>query len=275
MSIIEKIKQFFKKFRKGLAIGGTVATVGLTAGCNTDKDVKAVDNNAKIEQEANGIESQGKIKQDSWKDSIVVDSNELLTIENEIAQLENSDDVLNYLKDIYVEGLDLNAEDIEIVENNQNYVYILGDGTIVTHGIEPLETERVLDADGKSYLNSDEGLEVYSVKLNENKETIDSITVGKDEQGKECAIKVIPGDKYEEMKEYTSTLENLNMIIPEGFDYMEQLDIIEQEGKTEFTEKQCENAKNNFINAIKETKNKSNSKQEVAQSNDDIELENN
>ncbi len=273
MSIIEKIKQFFKKFRKGLAIGGTVAAVGLTAGCNTDKDVKVVDNNAKIEQEAKGIESQNETKAESWKDSISVDSSELLTIENEISKLENADAVLDYLKDMYVDGLDLNTEDIAIVENDQNYVYILEDETIVTHGIAPLETERAINEDGKSYTNSEEGLEVYSVKLNNNEEVIDSIAVQTNEQGEEYAVKVIPGDKYGEMKEYTSKLESLGMIIPEGFDYMEQLDIIEQEGKTEFTEKQYEKAKNNFINAIKEIQNKSNSKQEISKSNDDIELE--
>lgn len=253
--IREKIKQILGKTKKGLAIGGTIATVGLATGCGVDKEADVVDNNVKAEQEA----KEDTKKVNEFKEGLQVDQSELQTLENEIDELETSDDVLNYMKNMYIEEYEkvtgdtqLTTADIKITMNEQNHIYELDNGMLVTHGQTPDVTKKAIQEDGHTYTAIEKrNPKVYTVRLKDNNEIIDAITLGKDENNDPIAVKVIPGDNYKEMKDYTSTMEKLGNVIPEGFDYMKQLDFKETEGETEFINKQCKEAKNNFIKAIK------------------------
>lgn len=256
MNIIEKIKRLFRKSKKALAIGGTVATVGLATGCGAENDAQVTDNNVKVEQSTD--------KTGDFRKGYEVPQSEMLTIENEVEELETPEEVLNYIKDMYIEEYEkitedqeLTTEDIGIMLSKQNYVYKRDDGLLVTHGETPYATERAIKEDGYSYKDTEID-EVYTVRLKDSNKVIDAMTINNS-----VAEKVIPGDNYNEMKDYVSTLAELNQIIPAGFDYMEELEFGNQ-GET---------AKDNLINAIKDMQDKQKNKEQSQNSTEEKGIE--
>jgi hypothetical protein len=221
MKIIEKLKEIFKKTKKALAIGGTVATIGLATGCSADKDIDTTDNNVKTEES-------------SFKDDIHVDVEDLETTslnktEEKVEELENKDDLLNFLKDLYIEEYEnktgdttLDTSDIKIIEENNNYIYQnTQTGEFITHDELPAQTEQMMKENNISYTIK-EDVDVYQVKNNDD-EIIDAMVVD-EQKGPAKYIKAIPGNSYNEMKDYESTLTDLGEVISTGLRYWEFYD---------------------------------------------------
>ena len=228
-----------KRARRKLAIGGILAALGITGLVYTgtkllpEGEPKAPVN---VENENN---SQDKTNE--FKDKYKVNEDDLIKneseVEKEVKELENADDVLAYLKNLYIEKYEektgdetLTTNDIKIMQNFQNYAYIDKEtGDIITHGELPLETEKALAQNNVSY-DIEYDLGTYQVQ-NLDGQTIDMITMDG-----QTPIKVIPGNQYNEMKDYDSVLDEMGSIIPEGIYYMDHLE--------------DENARNEFISAI-------------------------
>lgn len=133
-------------------------------------------------------------------------------------------DVLQYFKNLYIEEYEkitgddtLTTEDISISRTYQNYVYQLDDGTLVTHGEKVDVAKNGIDADGKSWKSLSNILS-YTVRKKTNNE--ENGKNGKDDDSEVIDIvlkgehgelkRAIPGDRYTEMKDYTSILESIS-----------------------------------------------------------------
>lgn len=232
-----------KRARRNLAIGGILAALGITG--LTIVGTKLLPEGepktpVDVEQENNNQD-----RTNEFKDKYKVNENELIQSESEVVkevkELQNADDVLAYLKNMYIEKYEektgdetLTTNDIKIIQSLQNYVYIDNEtGDIITHGELPEETEKVLAQDNVSY-DIEYDLETYQVQ-NSDGQTIDMITM-ENIDGQTTPIKVIPGNQYNKMKDYDSVLDEMGSIIPEGIYYMDHLE--------------DENARNEFISAI-------------------------
>lgn len=193
------------------------------------------------------IESESKTEQNEFKDRIKVDVNELQAneqkqsqIEQEISNLETKEDVLAYLKDMYIDKYEektgddtLTTEDIGIVKSNEDYTYIdKENGDIILHDELPNVTEQNLVADNVEYeIGSD--AESYKVRDNEGN-IIDAVVM---EDG---LVRAIPGNQYNEMKNYDSVLDDMGDVIPAGLTYYDRFD------------NNDEKAKNDFVKAVEE-----------------------
>ncbi len=268
------MKKFFKKFKMWLGLGGTVAAL---AGGAALIDNNEVTENKAIEQEANLKEdTEANLLDDSdlKKNNDLTDleakkdeqKNEFIeslkvkeeTTKDEIDGLKTKDDVLKYLKNAYIEEYEavtgddkLTTNDIKIVYSPQNYEYELNEGTIVSHGSTPAVTEDAIRASGNTIksINYDTNYyTVYKKMNNENSyEVIDCMKFGKDENFNEISIPVIPGDRYNEMKDgYTSVLNNIAPIVKSSFRLM---DVIENSNDVEIN-----NAKEKLTDSIEEHK---------------------
>ncbi len=170
---------------------------------------------------------------DEWRNSIKVDDKDY-TIETEkeesieekeINELESKEDVLNYFKNMYIEEYEkatgddkLTTADIQIQTSSQNYVYELDDGTIVTHGDLPANTESAITNDGHEYTDLQNKL-VYRVSRVEDGTVLDAVMSTGDEMRK-----VIIGDKYSEMKDYESILSKMGPITRDVYELMSSIE---------------------------------------------------
>lgn len=228
MNIIEKIKEMFRKAKKGLAIGGTIATMGLTTGCGTDKEAKPIDNNIKIEQEKDfkqqikydiGTEKSEEIRnQTIEQNSIIEQANEL----------ESKEDVLNFLKNMYVEQYEkitgdtsLTTADIRMYYKTylQSTYVNKETGEMIQYGENYKQVEQKLKDEGIAY-NVGENVEVYKVKNKEGK-VIDCVTLG-DKDRKTVPFKVTMIEQQDES--YISILTQMGTFIPYGLDYAQYIE---------------------------------------------------
>ncbi len=191
----------------------------------------------------------------------------LNSIEQEVDSLETKDDVLNFIKDKYIENYEqqtgdttLTTKDIEIAPSHENYVYIdESTGEIITHGENPYEAEAELDENGVSYSINNDGIRTYKVwKLDkenrENREVMDCMTIENGER-----VRVIPGESYNQMKNYKSVLAEMSpeewKVISTALDYHANFDNDKETEKEKF--------KNRLIEALKaEQETQQQSKQE-------------
>lgn len=152
----KKQNNLWKKIKKWLAalvIGTAATSLAISAGEGTKTNETEIE---KPIEKPNG----GKA---TFKEKLKVKTNEEIT--KEIEGLETSEDVLAYLKNLYIEEYEnktgdtsLTTEDIEIrFEDTQNYAYIINGETeeIVLHGKNPYETENKLKEQGKEYYTAD------------------------------------------------------------------------------------------------------------------------
>ncbi len=262
MNIIEKIKGFFKRFGKNapkaLAAGATVAT-----GCGADKETVKLDNNVKVEEaidfeEETKNESTTKRESINFKEGLKYDvtanqEKETKNSEQEINELQTEEEVLKFLKDMYIENYEQitgdntrTTEDIRIYGDvYQDDVFVNNEtGEIITHGNQPNETKQKLENAGISY-DTQHNVKTYEVRKptkdaegNITNETIiDSVVIKNGEP-----VKVTQGDTYGQP--YISVLEKMGTTIPRGLEYLEQI-----ERGDEFSKGI---SKDRFIDSVKE-----------------------
>ena len=232
MNIIEKIKEklkeLFKKAKKGLAIGGTIATVGLTTGCGTGKNAKPIDNNIKIEQEKAFKE---KIKYNIETEKSEENTNQIIeqnSIIEQAKRLESKEDVLDFLKNMYIEQYEkitgdtsLTTADIRMYYKTYlRSTYVNKEtGEMIQYGENYKQVEQKLKDEGIAY-DDEENVEVYKVKNKEGK-VIDCVTLG-DKDGKTVPFKVTMVEQQDES--YISILAQMGTTIPYGLDYAQYLE---------------------------------------------------
>ncbi len=242
MNIIEKIKGFFKRFGKNapkaLAAGATIATVGLATGCGADKEPAKLDNNVKVE-EAIDFEKETKNEATNFKEGLKYDvtanqehKKDLNEMIEEIDELQTEEELLSFLKDMYIENYEQitgdttrTTEDIKMYSVNQDYVFVNNETEeITTHGEQPNETKRKLDNAGISY-DTKYNVKTYEVRKpikaaegNIIDETVIDSAMIKNGQ----PVKVIPGDNYGQP--YISVLDKMGTTIPRGLDYLKYIE---------------------------------------------------
>lgn len=152
-------------------------------------------------------------------------------IEEEIEQLENKQEILNYIKNMYIESYEeqtgdntLTTADIKIKVGHESYIYMDNNTKeIITHGEKPDLTIQMLEENNVSYSAENCDLEkIYKVYGKDGK-IIDCMTFDGEE-----ATKVIPGDQYSDMKEYKSTFVEMGKYkckaFEEGVNYFSNYD---------------------------------------------------
>lgn len=222
--IVKKVARKAKIATFGVTLSALVAVAGGV------KDTKALpDGNGQ-----NRVKTENtKNTKDEWRNSIKVDDKDYTietekeesTEEKEINELESKEDVLNYFKNMYIEEYEkatgddkLTTEDIQIQISSQNYVYELDDGTIVTHGNLPANTESAIINDGHEYTDL-QNKPVYKVSRVEDGTVLDATMATGDEMRK-----VIIGDKYSEMKDYESILSKMGPITKDVYELMSSIE---------------------------------------------------
>lgn len=212
-------------------------------------------------QEPKTTENQKEKSNDNFKEKYQVSQENIKSdaqreVESQINELENESDVLAYLKNMYIEKYakktgdeTLTTADIMIFESSENYVYEDQDNNrIITHGSNPMEVEEELNSKNIDY-NVLEDVKTYDIQTKDGK-IIDSIIL-QQKDDKTIPVKVIPGDSYDEMKNYDSILDEMGTIIPNGIKYIDNF--------------QDMKAKENFVKSIMEMQNE---KGNLAQENE-------
>lgn len=227
---------------------GIVGVGGYTLGVHNSKILGITDGKEKIEVNMDEVEKdveiqnlvneEGKTSQhdifvqglkDQASTEEVDQNEESLTeeekTEKEINELESKEDVLDYFKNMYIEEYEkatgddkLTTADIQIQTSSQSYVYELDDGTIVTHGDLPANTESAIKNDGHEYTDLQNKL-VYKVSRVDDGTVLDAATANGDEMRK-----VVIGDKYSEMKDYDSILSKMGPITRDIYQLMNSIE---------------------------------------------------
>lgn len=205
--------------------------------------------------ESSKSQSETNIEETNIKEIYKVDLEQLETqAKKEIDQLETQEDVLKFIKDRYIESYEqqtgdttLTTQDIQIIISHENYVYIdEGTGEIITHGDKPYETVESLEENGVRYSTQNDEIRTYKVlkqdeENKDNNEIIDCITI---EIG--GRIRVIPGENYNQMKDYKSVLAEMSQeewkVISTALDYHTNFDNDKEGEKEKF--------KNRLIEAL-------------------------
>lgn len=179
----------------------------------------------------------------------IIEVPETLNPEAEIDEINSKEDVLNWLKDAYIDKYeeitgkdDLAVYSIEIQHKNVPAMYKTSDGQYVTTEESPMATEKMLDSKGISYekYNADS---VYKVCIANNGNIIDCAKKGVDGYHD-----VIVAEYYEEMKQSNnSVLSKMGDVTSKSFelyDYYIQLE--EKGGHNEFIENIIKQTKENL-----------------------------
>ncbi len=222
MKIIEKIKEkckeiFSSKMGKKVALGTTVATLGLATACGTDKETKITDNPVKIEQDKD-FKEQYKYNTET--------KNEEKTVEQKINDLESLEDILDFLKNMYIEqrvaitgNTDYTIADIQLWKQYLDTVYVnKKNGEMIPYGSNYKQVEQKLKEEGISY-EIEEDVEVYKVTDTEGK-VIDCVAL-KSKDGETVPVKVMMVEQFG--KPYTSVLATMETVIPDGMKYREDM----------------------------------------------------
>ena len=260
-------KKAHKKAKKRIAAlkYPVLAVIILGAGVATYKNLPIIQENAKnIVDDFTKKNDMDKFKQ-AYKvsEEEKLKSKEQKELEAQINELQSESDVLAYLKNMYIEKYEqktgdekLTTEDIMIYESTENYVFEdKENNNIITHGRNPMETEESLNADGIDY-NILEDVKTYDIQTKDGN-IIDSIIL-QTKDDKRVPIRVIPGDRYSEMKNYDSVLDEMGTIIPDGINYMENF--------------KDSNAKTNFVKSILDVEKQNKQTNEKAEQNYENEL---
>ena len=148
-----------------------------------------------MEQPNTGIEETDNSNKEEVK--------EAESIEEIVGSLENKDEVLRFLKNMYLEKREqqigddtLTTEDITITENYENYIYEdIDTGNMYLHGAKPAEIEEKLENQGINWDTKD-NIKVYKVETKEGN-VLDCITfISKD--GESVPVPVHIDGQYNE-----------------------------------------------------------------------------
>lgn len=217
MNIIEKIKEKFKeifgKTGKKVALGATIATVGLATACSTDKEAKITDNPVKIEQDKNFREQYKHVAETK---------NEEKTVKQKINELKSPEDIESFFKNMYIEqrvaitgNTDYTTEDIKLDKQYLDTVYVnKKTGEMIPYGSNYKQVEQKLKEEGISY-EIEEDVEIYKVTDTEGK-VIDCVAL-KSKDGETVPVKVMMVEQFG--KPYTSVLTTMGTAITAGVTY--------------------------------------------------------
>lgn len=229
----EIAKQVHKKEKRRVMIGVLAGAIGLAGiGAIGVKTLNQPEESRTNKESTQDIDD----KTNEFKEGLKVSSEELDKNNNEketdeikkaVDKLENKEDVLNFLKDMYIEEYEkqtgdekLTTDDISISYNYENYVYVNSEtGELITHGEKPAETEQLLKNDGVSYGTKDD-VKVYKVRTKSG-EVLDCITLG-NKDGETIPVKVTIGEQYGKTND--SILVNMGTTIPDGIEYYENIE---------------------------------------------------
>lgn len=266
MKILEPIKEMLKKIgkktTKTLAVGASIATIGLAAGCGENKETTVVDPNIKMAKKENPYKNNLKVLPEHLGKEIYQQIKEEV-IEEKVNQIKDIDTLLRFIKDMYIEEYEkktgdtsLTTEDIEIWERTQDRVYVdRNTEVMITHGEAPAITEQKLTEHGVSYYDK-ENVEIYEI----NKKDGEVIDCGALEDGR-LKKAMLSKDLFTD-KEYAGilTTEKLGTIVPKVFECRY---FMERESELGVTR-----AKNEIIKILKKYQYKSEN-QEIADKNED------
>ena len=147
------------------------------------------------------------------------------TAENEEITFENEAQLLQYLKNEYIEeyekitgDTELTTEDIAIIRSNQDYVMVTEDGVVVTHGGTPDTVKNKLEKDGYKYSIEYKQVAYYIKEKSGDGKVIDGVIIMQNEEGKTEVRKLVHGDNYDGMINSDSAAANLGTLIPAGMD---------------------------------------------------------
>lgn len=240
-------KGLFRKFITTIA--AAIGASAIFGGVSLAKKQLLPEGNNQPVQETTGDQPESKDSGESFKGTLVYKDG------------ITEKDVDEYLKNFYIEEYEkttgddtLIAEDIEISKGHQNYIFQLDDGTLVTHGEKPYETQKSMEEDGQNYsTSSDKDTLSYSVRKKTNdekdgKDKYEIIDIVVEEHGE--LKKAIPGDRYEEMKDYTSTLELISDVLEDCY-YLKSADK-DRYGNINFDNIKLDEENKKLIQEIKE-----------------------
>ncbi len=222
-----------------------LAAMGITIGATTVA-LGTHEDNLKVEKE---VETENE---NDWKESLKVkEAPKILAeeqkIEEEINKLKTPEEVLEYLKNEYIEAYEkitgdkeLNTGNIEIIyKKSQSYVYEnIDTGEIITHGDCPAITEEILKENGVNYISHELEYPIYEIFSKGN--CIDAMTYRNEERAKDkVPVKAYEGNEYDKMeKNANSVLIEMENVMNKGIEFYEDTE--------------NDSVKRDFVEAIKE-----------------------
>lgn len=222
--------------------------------------------NSCAENSKDDTEPAKGVGRESFVESLVVDLegttiDEKSPIENEIESLQNTDQVLQFLKETYANeykeilGKTIEPSDLKITASNQSHIYKTSNGDYVSHGNSPAITENAIYSSGASIVNDEYQTDGTMYKISLNDQIIDAFMKIQEDGNTWENTKVIPGDNYTEMKDYTSVLAELGDVTREGFELMDLMNQLEKDPGNGYL-KQCVNSsKGNLVDYMENYKN--------------------
>ncbi len=240
-------RKIHKKLARMVKIGGLLSLLGISTVLAGTKLISAPKEETTNQQE---ISDKEKTPQQKFKEKYKSDVT-ISDVRKEINELQDKEDILHYLKNIYIEKYEektgdttLKTNDIKIIYNTENYAYYdKNTGNIYTHGDYPKNTEQKLADNGIEYGVIDDTLKIYRVEDNDGK-VIDCMSM-QYKEGKDVPTKVIYSNQ--DTNNYESILsddEYMAKALEEGLNYYEDYD--------------NEQAKERFIEALEQLNMKEN-----------------
>ena len=161
----EKVRKTFRRILAALglsmAIGGSAATIATIS-----------DHNKQIEQEeeTNSAKKRQEFAQQYQQE--IEDVDEERNYSREINRIKTEEELLNYLKELYIEERKeimgdtlLKPDNIKIMSGYTNFLYQdQKTGKLITHGDYPKNTEQKLADNGIEYGVIDDTLKIYRVE---------------------------------------------------------------------------------------------------------------
>lgn len=222
------IKRNAAKARRRVVIGALVGGLGIGGVLLLNSGEKAPEeitiNFDDMENETNENENEKQDSAKTFRNEIAEAAKvEETEIENEEITIESEAQLLQYLKNEYIEeyekatgDTELTTADIEMMRSNQDYVMLTEDGVVVTHGATPDVVRSKLEKDGRGYSIEYEQ-QVYYIK-EKNGDVFDGVTIMKDQEGNYKVRRVVHGDSYDKMIDSDSVACDMSRLIMNGMD---------------------------------------------------------
>ena len=232
-------------------IGGIVTTIKnrINDGNDLPEEPETVETGEQIKDNfsENTFEKDLKVKVDL--PSEVVEFNNL---SEEIDKINSKEDILEWFKEFYVskyEGdFNISKHNIKFVKSKHVNLIQAGDN-LVTRGSYPQITKNDIIQDGQTieYISQSGDFSIFSIQRDYDSKIQDCITYrgGKIER-------VIPGDSYNEMKEYDSTLVKMKNIPQFVMEIYSLEDELEEKPGNEYLSQKINTVKNSLKEELKE-----------------------
>lgn len=223
-------KKIHKKEKKIIGRRALIAVFGLSTIIGGTKLLEEPKDD-RIPSKAENQNIEKDIKMKNFKEQYKYDienqetSQEPRDFEQEIKELKTEEEVIKFVKDMYIEEYEQTTgdttrttEDIKVWYGTYlNYAYINDQtGDYITPGETPAITKQKLQNDGISCDNVIDDVKIYKITDN-NGRMLDAVTLQTGQP-----TKVISGDQYGEP--YISILDKMGDAIPRGLDYAQYIE---------------------------------------------------